>query len=219
MHGFENFTEDIIFWRSNTEMVSYLIQQTKYHKKLPWLNSTSKADIYRSIFHALFKPTDYLMKHLKMFALKVNNSVLKCAHLRFGRNPTNPGDAMQVRFFKKKDLPMVVSFLKSGPDKNYKVFVASDSAEAKANVSKQFPLNSVDTPGEISHVDRMHVSNRTSVFLKGIMAQIILAHCKVLLISESGFSAMSAYLRNDSKNLFCMNQKHTSIVPCDRGRY
>lgn len=78
--------------------------------------------------------------------------------MRTGRNPSNSRDAVLKHFVQKENLPMMVNFFKSGS--GYKMFVAWDSPEVKANLTKNFPYNSGNIPGEISHVDRLHVNDK-----------------------------------------------------------
>ena len=151
------------------------------------------------LFELLFKPTEILTEAVER-VLHLSYRKLICVHVRIGRNPSNPYDYVlphrqnitrtMITFLDKK--------LREVGANGTRIFVASHSDAAIAEIRQRFLGAVVTVPGPIIHVDQTYSTTeqrRCEGFLKVLTEFVLLGECNVSILSKSGFS-LSASRRN-----------------------
>ncbi|XP_060599267.1 uncharacterized protein LOC132752886 isoform X2 [Ruditapes philippinarum] len=200
---------------------SYAIDEVRKHKlatsRLKWLLNVTNEKAIHLVLHTLFKPGETILNDASEFYDKhVQGKQLVCSHIRMGRNPSIPSDAI----LKVSNGTMLLQFLKSfEKEVQNAIYVASDSEEikqlARKNIKSYININRT-----IVHVDRLgKLKAIKSESCKGlataILEQFILSLCDILLITQSGFGTMAAYMRGLDDNLFIFHPKTRTIVKSD----
>lgn len=213
-----------VYYKSNLDYMTQFKNNSFYKEPLSWMQGLNVGQINAAIYKRLFKISPEVEYKLNDFLSGnlMTHDKLVCAHIRTGRGQTLPNDT--VFRFNEKNIHLVWHFLKELIEKNqfqyYKVFVMSDAESIIANARKQsFGDKLLTVPGEVVHPERsLHVTDKVKCEATGkvILEQHILMHCDVLLISKSGLSRMSAYIRASDDGLYCIF-KDGKILPCRVG--
>ncbi|XP_060607954.1 uncharacterized protein LOC132760075 [Ruditapes philippinarum] len=197
---------------------SYAIDEVRKHKlaktRLKWLLNITNEKAIHLVLHTLFKPGEKILNDASEFYDKhVQGKQLICSHIRMGRNPSIPSDAI----LKVSNETMLFQFLKYFEEEvQNAIYVATDSKEikqlARKNIKSYININRT-----IVHVDRLGKfkdikSESCQGFATAILEQFILSLCDILLITKSGFGTMAAYIRGLDDNLFIFHPKTRTIV-------
>ncbi|KAL3858120.1 hypothetical protein ACJMK2_012731 [Sinanodonta woodiana] len=138
------------------------------------------------------------------FRTHVKNHTLVCAHVRMGI------EGIDFLRTPKSDLQVIWDFLRRYNDINkYKIYVATDLNETKAQAKKLFRDQIFDTVGII---DQMHRSKSCEVFRRVIVEQEILTRCDILILTESTLGMIAAFTRNRNNGLYCFYKQR--VFPC-----
>lgn len=206
------YTKDVIYFRGNLEFVPALRHHYDAVKVFPDIMRMSNSDIYHTVLTLLFKLEISLQEELKTInENQIKGRKLVCAHMRMGRNPTIPTDISPKLHTNELDLIWNFMDQYKQPDKN-SIFVASDSIEIKNIAKQRYPLQYVDVPGPIVHIDQIGYKNESAGMMKLFLEQSLLSQCDVLIVTKSGFSRIAAYIRNTSRDLYCY--LNGTLFPC-----
>lgn len=206
------FPADVTVMTTNMEGVQFL-RLNFLASRVPWIGGQSVEDIYRRALTDLFAPTNVLLDRLKTF----NDSIPKgrklvCAHMRIGSDAISN----DVRLFHRHDeFSVLASFLARYNDSSrYRLVVTSDSQKIIELTKAQFPTVVVgNVDGPLAHIDKTSDGSACEGFKRALLEQHILSSCDLLVLSESGFSKVAAFLRGRDDDLFIFRD---SVVPCKR---
>jgi hypothetical protein len=175
-------------------------------------------NLFPLLFEILFQPTLEIVNALEPILQIIKNGyALTCIHLRMGKNPSNPLDALfQNRASAVNDILDYLNRTKLRRKQNTRMFVASDSEQALSNMFAQFQNQTISVPGPILHVD--HPANGVNVvdgFFKVLVEFYLLGECDTSILTASGFSALANRRRIDPyHNLFKYDGLNRRIERC-----
>ncbi|OWF54905.1 uncharacterized protein LOC110466771 [Mizuhopecten yessoensis] len=203
------FTNDVNFVRMNWDYTNYFRYFENLPRVIPWVLELHFADIYLQFFNTLFKPTKVITEAVDKIVQNVTK--LACAHISMEGSNTKIGGE---KHRDKKQLKHVWNLLKTMTKNNYSIFVATD-AQSVQNTAKELFKNLLETKGRIVNTDR-HASGDGSVsaFRKTVLDFFVLTKCDVLILTNSGFGMMSAFLNNKNSTLYCLTPHE--VLPCSR---
>ncbi|XP_041376186.1 uncharacterized protein LOC121388758 isoform X2 [Gigantopelta aegis] len=208
--------EDVIFYKGNYEFITALQRNPNHRSELLWTKGRTVDEVFSAILKVLFKLNKKLDTLIREFLQRVRpdkrKSKLVCAQIRMGRNPTIPRDT-EVRNT-PEGVEAVWKFVRNNLIcEHCKFFLSTDSEHIHLKAKSEFPDQIVDIPGEINHIERgSKHGNSCEAMAKVVIDQHVLAHCDSLIISQSGFGIIAAYLRGEKENLYCFI--HGKVVPC-----
>jgi len=221
----EIYTQRVIYLKSNGVFFYQMRHNKLYANKMKWANQFS---VYHWAWHRLMQPSKSLVsrvrKHIGSDILierglipspttlttssKTSQNTTKtsksqpliCAHVRIGKNPTNPKDAVLTRF-RMEDLPILLNFLKEKDRaNNAKFFLASDSEEIRGKFRNFFGSSLLGPVGRVTHIDRERSGEAACRgFEVALMEQLVLSVCDTLVFTPSGFSFYASLSRNASE--------------------
>ncbi|CAF1993377.1 unnamed protein product [Rotaria magnacalcarata] len=175
-------------------------------------------NLFPLFFEVLFQPTLEIVNALEPILQIIENGyTLTCIHLRMGKNPSNPFDALfQNRATAVDDILDYLNRTKLGRKRNTRMFVASDSEQALSSMFAQFQNQTISVSGPILHVDRpTNAVNVVHGFLKVIVEFYLLGECDASILTASGFSALANRRRIDPyHNLFKYDDLNRRIERC-----
>ncbi|XP_067648974.1 uncharacterized protein [Haliotis asinina] len=210
------YDKDVTFYTGNIDYVPSLMKNLLF-SSVKWAQNKSLHDIYRTAFSQLFRFARKTQAKFDSFNAEAERASkqLICAHLRMGKSKTIPRDAPKTAY--RPDLKSVVLFLKKQVQMagSCRVFVATDSDEARVKFKRAFPEHFIEIKGQIVHIDHLKKGvDACSGMEKAILDEYILSTCDTLIMSKSGFSRMAAIVRGSDKSLFFATQKN--ITRCVR---
>ncbi|KAK3577869.1 hypothetical protein CHS0354_021838 [Potamilus streckersoni] len=194
------FPEDIVYFHTAQDYVAAIRRNRLTADMIPWLHRYTIGKAYGYIMRHLFTlnngtrqtVTDVFYKHVK-------DCKLVCAHIRMGDPWSKEAKTPQ------SELPLIWNFLNIYNNvSKYKIYVATDSNETKAQAIKHFRYQIVDTEGII---DQMERSKSCDVFRRVIVEQEILTRCDVLMLTQSSLGIIAAFMRNTNMGLYCFFEK------------
>ncbi|XP_069137717.1 uncharacterized protein [Argopecten irradians] len=206
------FTAEVSFVRINWDMTPEFRKFLHVEKYVPWITELHYADIHRYIFE--------LFLHPKPFLTKIADSVFKskqtktsfCAHVRIGRSSTLPNDNVRT---KAEDVNVILDFIKTIDKTKHDLLLATDSVDLQRQFTTNYSNNFLlKVPGRITHIDQTKTGDTCDGFQRQLLDFLLLSKCDKLVVCESGFSIMAAYLRDISDGLYCWTRR--SVVPCSR---
>jgi hypothetical protein len=188
--------------------------------RLP-LREATQERLFPLLFELLFKPSHATVQAVDAI-IQLPYRKLICVHIRQGRNPTNPLDNIFptrtnitsiVIDFIRNDIPIVKL-------NHTRIFVTSDSDQAIADVSDQFPNLTVTVPGKIMHIHYVGRSKNQTLstkeiydgFIKTFVEFFVLGECDVSILSHSGFSSWATRRRIDADGTVFVYQDHTRHI-------
>ncbi|ESP01042.1 hypothetical protein LOTGIDRAFT_238385 [Lottia gigantea] len=195
-----NDTTEIIYLRTNAPGNDYIYRRIR-HKLPPYLKGgTTRRQIFKLIWESLMKPSRHVINHLKRLSLSKD---MTCAHVRIGKSRNLPNDPARNNL---TSVPKLWDFMDKF-DKANTIFVATDNIEVRDSARRRFTKRYFDSEGKILHIDRQKGMDADCLgFETSIIDQIILSKCKVLIVSNSGFSIRAAIFRNNAKDLYIFNR-------------
>lgn len=222
---FENFTQiwsayDDIYLSTNLDYMRLVFHNKHMSKKIQELFGrlpVSQLTIEKSFaffFELLFKPSIAVEQRVNSILYSSIHRELICFHIRIGKNPTNPFDAVFTSRVNMTRAMIDFTDRYLQTRNSSLVFVTSDSGQAISQVLNHYSNSSMTIVGPILHIDRFN--RRSSAvcdgFVKVLADFYLLGECQTSLISKSGFS-MSANRRriHANENLYTFNEKVRQI--------
>ncbi|KAL4216324.1 hypothetical protein ACF0H5_024050 [Mactra antiquata] len=191
---------DLVLMRSNQHWVREFRTLTISPERFPELYTYHSSELFRIIYHGLFKSSKMLQKVVDDFLTgNTDGRKLACLHARMGSAQEG-----YVRYT-QSEMMNALNFLKQydKPDE-YKIFVATDNQDIK-NIAKDKFKSIIDTSGPISHIDfmsnKMSRDTKCSGFMRTMVDHVILRQCDKLIVTASGFGVTAAMLRHTSRGL------------------
>ncbi|XP_025090150.1 uncharacterized protein LOC112561730 isoform X3 [Pomacea canaliculata] len=199
--------------QTNMEVVQFLAKHRAAAENVPWLKGLSVPDAYRLALTKLFKPGPKIVEQLEMFKKSVPaEKKLICAQVRIGDQSHIAGG---YQLHPVEHYAVVETFLNKTVDpRNCRLLVTSDTPEIVERARRQFSEVFVTIPGPITHVDKTHGQVACEGFGKAVSEQLTLATCDVLVISESGFGKIAAFMRGRDSDLYLFYSD--KLEPCAR---
>ena len=205
------FKEDVVYLQSNTDITIHLIRQADVPKRWPLISTLSTADIYRSVLKNLFVLNTKLQDELDTFrSIYVGNNRTICAHYRAGKNPTIDNDLPR----NVGNISNLWEFLSRYDEEENVIYLATDSDEIQTEARHKYPKRIITIPGKIVHTEKSEDDTECSGFKKTILEHTFLSECDVLLLTESGFGRTAGFIRQHSRDLFCLQK--TGVYRCSR---
>ncbi|KAH9514014.1 hypothetical protein Btru_031987 [Bulinus truncatus] len=227
----ENFPQKYIYLRTNSDTYNQF-QSNKYnaHRLKEWSGLNDPRSRFFWSWHELMKPSDKFTSRLESILgsdfirrkgltpsygnsrnvsehlYEIGNSSLICAHVRIGKNPSNPKDEAFTAVT-GEDIPVLFNFMKQ-KDKNgdARFFIATDYIYVRNQAQKFFGSRYIEYGGVISHIDRQRSDkDACQGFESALLDQTILSLCDVLITSRSGFSARAAHMRNSTDPVYVID--------------
>ncbi|KAL3858126.1 hypothetical protein ACJMK2_012737 [Sinanodonta woodiana] len=199
------FPEEVIYFHTAQDYLPSIRRNKLTADKIPWLHRYTLGEAYGYIMRHLFTLNNSTQKTVTdLLSNHVKNHTLVCAHVRMG--------IVGIDFLRtpKSELQVIWDFLHRYNDINkYKIYVATDLNETKAQAKKLFRDQIFDTVGII---DQMHRSKSCEVFRRVIVEQEILTRCDILLLTESTMGMIAAFSRNRNNGLYCFYKER--VFPC-----
>ncbi|XP_069142535.1 uncharacterized protein [Argopecten irradians] len=203
------FSRDVNFVRFNWDYTNHFRKFRNIQNVIPWMLQLHYADIYYEFFHTLFKPTKSVNDEVEL--LVGSASKLACAHIRMGGSATIPGDDIHT---KKTQLKDIWNMLKTLENKNYSIFVATDSEDVR-NQTKSLFAHLLEAKGRILHIDwKVKGGGLASGYRRVVVDFFALTKCDVMILTKSGFGMMAVYLNTNVSSIYCLTEEE--LVPCSR---
>jgi hypothetical protein len=202
--------QSLIILRANLDVIKSLAENSALKEKIMSLGFVDKiedfkmSNIFRIIYNQLFKLTPSLNKKYKDFKIKAKpnkHSKLICAQVRIG---SFGGDR---EFTDRKNSKLFWNFIRNTlikDEKNYKIFITSDS-ESVANESiDEFGKDKVVMiDGLYNHIDKTrNFNNSCEPFEKTILDMHAFQLCDKVVVSRGGYGLMGDFLRENPFNEF-----------------
>ena len=192
-------------------------------QQLAWMDGLGVGEVKAALYKHLFKLTPYMKDKLKSILKKnvpTDKHTLVCAHVRTGRNPTNPHDT--TRRIRLETVFRVWEALEEQVRGNplSRVFLMSDNQavlDDARNQSFADKLFSIDGP--IVHLDRPADNQTAADKCEGLERLLIEQHllmaCDVMMMSHSGISHSAGDIRGSDLGLYCIYDNAT-VTKCRR---
>lgn len=174
----------LLLWRDDFYRVLHL--QYGLHRSILFLHN-----IFALIYELLFKLKPHPQLHLNDISKTFELKTLHCAHIRIGKNPSNPND---IVFPKREHMnKTVIEFLKNYSKLNDTIFVSTDSEEVQLYARKQFRSRLLSIEGIIRHIDRSGKKLACDGFEKTILDFYMISYCHAMVMSKSAFRLVSLF--------------------------
>ena len=171
----------LLLWRDDFYRVLHL--QYGFHRSSLFLHS-----IFTLIYELLFKLKSHPQSHMNEIFAQIRQTPLHCAHIRIGRNPSNPND---IVFPKRESMNRsVIEFLKNQSQSNEIIFVSTDSEEVQSYARKQFHSRLLTIEGSIRHIDRSGKKLACDGFEKTLLDFYMISQCRIMIMSKSAFRSV-----------------------------
>jgi hypothetical protein len=192
---------DVLSWE-NIDIIYFIVKDLGYYSMLLWRDDFYRIlhlqyGLHRStlfihtsftlIYELLFKLKSHPQSHLNELSEKFQLKSVHCAHIRIGKNPSNPND---IVFPKREHMnTSVIEFLKNNSQLNQTIFVSTDSNDVQLYAKKQFRfrfrLLTID--GTIRHIDRSGKQLACDGLEKTILDFYMISQCHMMIMSKSAF--------------------------------
>ncbi|XP_060066967.1 uncharacterized protein LOC132547219 [Ylistrum balloti] len=204
------FKQDVSFVQINWDFTEEFRSRSHIGREIGWLTKLHYADMYKQLFTLLFQPSPLLRDALNKQNLNHRRPKIACAHVRIGRNPNMPSDHPRAN----PSLEVLWKYFDKLNKDEYDFFIASDADHVKDVAKKRYSANIIDTAGKITHIDQPNKNDPRAGFLKALLDFYTLVSCDSLIIPNSGFSILAAYLRESDSELYCL--RAGDLKPCSR---
>ncbi|XP_060063147.1 uncharacterized protein LOC132543648 [Ylistrum balloti] len=196
------FLQNVTFIRMNWDMTRDFRKRPNIAGDFPWVSKLQYADIYSELYHYLFKPGKTVLDKFAEIQERRKHKLLACSHSRAGDIGNKP-----------RDFSKIWKFLSKLDRSKYDIFIASDQQYVRdAGIKFLQGYDIITLSGTLGNMD--HGSVGCDVFMTSMVDFYTLTTCDLLVITDSGFSIMSAYIRDTSDNLYCMGGN--DVFPCSR---
>jgi hypothetical protein len=190
---------DVLLWK-NIDIIFFKVKDLGYYSLLLWRDDFYRIlhlqyglhrstlfihTIFTLIYELLFKLKPHPQSHMNEISEKFLLKSLHCAHIRIGKNPSNPND---IVFPKREHMnTSVIGFLKNNSKLNQTIFVSTDSEDVQLYAKKQFRSRLLTIDGTIRHIDRSGKQLACDGFEKTILDFYMISQCQLLIMSKSAF--------------------------------
>ncbi|CAF3552073.1 unnamed protein product [Adineta steineri] len=192
--------DDVLSWK-NIDIIYFKVKDLSYYRLILWRddfyrNLDLNYGLHRSIlfvhsiftlvYELLFKLKPHPQSHMDEIAEKFSLDSLQCAHIRIGKNPSNPND---VVFPKREHMnTSVIGFLKNNSKSHEIIFVSTDSEQVHTYAKQQFHSRLLTVDGMIRHIDRSGKKFACHGLEKTILDFYMISQCRTMIMSKSAFS-------------------------------
>lgn len=168
----------LLLWRDDFYRILYL--QYGLHRSTLQIYA-----VFTLVYELLFKLKPHPQSHLSEIIEKTHSKSLYCAHIRIGKNPSNPNDAI---FPKRERMnTTVVRFLKSRSKENDLIFISTDSQDVQSYAKTEFGSRLLTVDGIIRHIDRSGRKLACDGLEKTILDFYTISLCHTMVMSKSAF--------------------------------
>ena len=204
------FPVEVIFIQTNQIWNTLILSHPQAPQNIPWANDKATHEVTKIVLAQLFKPNEFLENGIIQFMDKIpSQKKLICTHMRSGKHPL-------VRLDVKAGLsPRVVTilfnFLKTF-DKlsQYVIYVATDSLDIKKNYTENF-THGVTIAIPVVNIDRFD-DLTCSGFFTILLEQYVFSKCDLLLLTQSGYGEISAYMSDKPQDIFYFSHTKQEIL-------
>ncbi|CAC5374015.1 unnamed protein product [Mytilus coruscus] len=201
LRGYDIWKEHVVFIHVNIRLNNRIMSHPIARETIPWILTSPPELVMSQLWHALFKPEAALLTHL-------NNFIKNCT-----LNSKRKLVAVHIRTrFLQKDLSAhvknIFAFLDNYNDKsNFTLYIASDSEDIKNQARKRY-LNFASLNRHVVHIDK--TNDACDGMYTAIFEQLVLSRADVLVMTQSGFSRMAAYIRGKFDEIYLYHAKDKS---------
>ncbi|UJR27961.1 hypothetical protein I4U23_009219 [Adineta vaga] len=191
---------DILSW-NNIDIIYFQVKDLAYYSMLLWRDDFYRIlhvqyglhrsylflhNIFTLVYELLFKLKSHPLSHFNDISKQFHSNSLHCAHIRIGRNPSNPND---IIFPKRERMnTTVIGFLKNHSKSHEMIFVSTDSEDVQIYARKQFSSRLLTVDGLIRHIDRSGKKFACDGLEKTILDFYLISQCHTMIMSKSAFS-------------------------------
>lgn len=207
--------EKIVEITTRVQVVDTIKNHKYARERLPWIENLPNEETTHLLMNTLLKGGRTLLESKEEWLHTLGyRRKLVCAHVRMGRNPSNPLDKIPYNGIGKRELNQVFSFLESYTmDIQYSTYIASDSDMVKKLAEKVHHMHTINK--SIVHID-LPVQDRYSFdvcqgLFTLLLEHYILASCDILLLTKSNFGGTAAYMRGKSEGLFILSHENNVL--------
>ncbi|XP_033754575.1 uncharacterized protein LOC117337619 [Pecten maximus] len=194
------FRNDVTLIRMNWDMTQDFRLRPNITDDFPWITKLQYADIYSELYHYLFKPGKIVLDKFADIEKRRKHGLLACSHARAGDN-------------RNADFTRIWKFLSNLDSSKYDIYLASDQQYVRdAGIKYLHGYDVITMSGRLGNIDFSEVG--CDAFMTSMVDFYTLTKCDLLVITDSGFSMISAYVRGTSDNLYCTGK--LDIFPCSR---
>jgi hypothetical protein len=199
---------DVLSWK-NIDIIYFKVKDLGYYSLLLWRDDFYRIlhlqyglhrttlflhNIFTLIYELLFKLKFHPQSHMKDISEKFQLKSLHCAHIRSGKNPSNPND---IVFPKREHMnTSVIGFLKNNSKLHEIIFVSTDSEEVQLYARKQFHSRLLTVDGIIRHIDRSGKKLACDGLEKTILDFYMISQCQTMIMSKSAFRLVTIFFRS-----------------------
>ncbi|XP_069131959.1 uncharacterized protein [Argopecten irradians] len=205
----DQFPYDVNFVRMKWDYTEYFRNFASLPSAIPWVFELHFADIYHKFFNTFFQPTKTVSQSVNYVLTNVTK--LACAHISLGeKRPILADDT----FTDKTEIKPVWDLLKAMDKRGYGIFVATGSQYVR-NLAKDRFKHLYEVEGRIQQMERPISGEGLDVGYKKVVVDfLVLTKCDVLILTNSGFGMLAAFINNGTKELYCL--KSGEVLPCSR---
>ncbi|CAF1309001.1 unnamed protein product [Rotaria magnacalcarata] len=196
----DNDYREVMSW-TDIDVIFFKVKDLAYYSLLLWRDDFYRIlhihyglhrstlfihTVFTLVYELLFKLKSHPQSHIDELSEKIHLRHLSCAHIRIGKNPTNPND---VVFPKRERMnTTVIGFLKNISKSNELIFISTDSEEIQSYARKQLRSRLLNIDGVIRHIDRSGKKLACDGLEKTILDFYMISRCHTMVMSKSAFS-------------------------------
>ncbi|CAG2206850.1 unnamed protein product [Mytilus edulis] len=198
LRGYDIWKEHVVFIHVNIRLNNRIMSHPIARETIPWILTSPPGFVMSQLWHALFKPEAALFTHVNNFIKNCtlnNKRKLIAVHIR-------------TRFLQKNfgvHVKNIFSFLDNYQDKSkFTLYIASDNENIKNQARKRY-LNFASLNRNVVHID--HTRDGCDGMYTAVFEQLVLSRADVLVMTQSGFSRMAAYIRGKPDKIYLYQAK------------
>ncbi|XP_071172370.1 uncharacterized protein [Mytilus edulis] len=198
LRGYDIWKEHVVLIHVNIRLNNRIMSHPIARETIPWILTSPPGFVMSQLWYALFKPEAALFTHVDNF---INNCTLNnkrkliAVHIR-------------TRFLQKNfgvHVKNIFSFLDNYQDKSkFTLYIASDNEDIKNQARKRY-LNFASLNRNVVHIDHTRVG--CDGMYTAVFEQLVLSRADVLVMTQSGFSRMAAYIRGKPDKIYLYQAK------------
>ncbi|XP_033758517.1 uncharacterized protein LOC117340853 [Pecten maximus] len=208
------FTKRVSFFRINWDITPEFRKFLHIDEYVPWISTLHFADINRYIYELFLKPKPFLYKAINTVYKTKKADKIFCAHIRMGRSSTFPRDSIVRKT--PEEVRIMFDFIEKIDKRSHDLFLATDNIDIQKRFYSQYSGDLIlDMPGRLTHIDQAFTGDVCEGFYKQLLDFLFLqTYCDKLVITNSGFSMVAAYLRDIPGGLYCWTPR--AVITCSR---
>ena len=201
-HGYR----DVLSWRT-IDIIHFKVKDLSYYSLLIWRDDFYRIlhlqyglhrstlfihTVFTLIYELLFKLKSHPQSHIYEISKAFQLRSLYCAHIRLGKNPSNPND---IIFPKRQHMSTnIIQYLKVNSKFNETIFISTDSEQVQFYAKKQFHSRLLTINGIIRHIDRSGKKLACDGFEKTVLDFYMISQCHTMIMSKSAFRLVELFL-------------------------